>query len=546
MTKFSTEIPENKADTSTFTNPFTNAVSHRGKLQVQVDQDEVVGSEAQAIMDRQVKYIPATTHPDFPAILDVTHIAIGPFVSSFKDNLFFDAVLNVGTSAVFGYNHPKIFPRLQRLGSVLAGFVGAGTDFFFTSRHGAPAAQDLAELMTTFASEAYGGEFMMNFANAGTEANENAVKVAMFRKFRQVRQMLGEDLYRDMCEQLGITLLRPKVDDLWTNYPFFLIAFHGAFHGRTGTSNTLSMSKSRQKEGYQSVPYVVHVPYGDEVDFSRHIDFTPLAELVKEKRLRQVIESRKAPADLVAALVMESVQGEGGYVIPNKDFLKKLSDFVGQMRPRGMCFISDEVQTGLFRTGEFSGMQNWYKIHPNLRPDLMSFAKPLHVGGVLIDKNLVSDWPGGKFSGTWAEGNLLSIATACFTLEELRSVDPTLNKPYPDHAKESGQYLRELIAKMGDKFDKKMPGARLVENVRGLGPMNAFDVPNHDFQEAIIYQSFRHGLHILGTGERSIRIFSTVDQRKREAEMLIEILGQVIEKVADQSCTKEKSAIKSV
>lgn len=531
-------------DPASFTNPFTGVTYHRGKLEVKVNSEELIGTRAKEIVARHQKFIPATTKPDFPAVLDPTHIALGPFISSFGDNLFFDAVLNVGTSAVFGYNHPNIFPKLQKLGSCLAGYMGAGTDFFYDLRNEAPTPQDLAETMTSLAEQAYGGQYMLNFSNAGTEANENALKVAMFRKFRQIKKQLGDDLYKQMCDQLGIYPIREGKDALWSNYPFFLIAFHGAFHGRTSTSNTISLSKSRQKEGYQSVPYVVHASYDENVDFDKIIDWTPIETLIKENRLKEVIDSRKAPADLVASLIVEPVQGEGGYLVPGEKFLQKLSDFVGKMRPKGMCFQSDEVQTGLFRTGEFTGMQNWYKLHPNLRPDIMSFAKPLHVGGALIDKSLLADWPAGKFSGTWAEGNLLGIAMACFTLAELKQTDPVSGLPYPEHCKESGKYLRGLIEQAGQRLESEMPGTKLISNVRGLGQMTAFDIPNHDFQSEIMYESFLQGLHVLGTGDRSIRIFGTVDQRKREAEILVNILSCVIAKIAEKSGSK--AAVKSV
>jgi len=542
-TLYSTKTPENKGDKASFTNPFTGVTYNRGSLNVSVNPEELLGKRAQDIAARHQKVIPPTTKPDFPAVMDPTHIAIGPFLSSFGDNLYFDAVLNVGTNAVFGYNHPNIFPKLQKLGSCLAGYLGAGTDFFYDNRHEAPTPQGLAELMVDFAQQAYGGEYMMNFANAGTEANENSLKVAMFNKFRQVKKMLGDDLYAKMCEQLGIVRVRPETDALWSNYPFYLMAFHGAFHGRTATSNTLSMSKIRQKEGYQSVPYVVHIPFSPSIDFDKHVDYTPLETLIKENRLRAVMESGKAPADLIAVLVMEPVQGEGGYLIPDPELLKKLNDFVGKMRPKGMCLQSDEVQTGLYRTGEFTGMQNWYKQYSNLRPDLMSFAKPLHVGGVLIDKKLLADWPTGKFSGTWAEGNLLGIAMAQYTLEELKRVDPALGKPYPEHCKESGKYLRDQIEKLGERLEKDFPGSKYITNTRGVGQMNAFDVPNHDIQSAITYEGFLHGLHILGTGDSSMRLFGTVDQRQREADMLVSILEDVFKKVHEKSASGSKSTV---
>jgi len=543
MTTYTTNIGENSKDQATFTNPFTSAIYRRGSLQVKVDPAELAGEKAVSVMEDQMAVIPATTHHDFPAIIDPTHIAIGPFISALGDNLFFDAVLGVGTNAVFGYNHPAIFPKLQKLGSIIPGFMGAGTDYFFNSRHGAPVAQDLARLMTDMARTAYGTEYRMNFANAGTEANENALKVAMFNKFRQIKKILNDEQYGNMCEQLGIKTIEMPRDSVWSNYPFYLLAFKGAFHGRTATSNTLSLSKRRQKEGYQAVPYVVHVPYGNAIDFDEFIDATPLQELIKEKRLKSVMDSGKIPADLLSAVIVEPVQGEGGYIIPSPEFLASLDSFLGKYRSRGLCLIADEVQTGLFRTGKFTGMQNWYEDHPNLKPDIMSFAKPLHVGGVLIQSRLLEDWPPGKFSGTWAEGNLLGIAVAVYTLEELKNTDPCLGRSYPENCIEAGKYLRQALSEMGDRLEKKFPGTGAVSNVRGLGQMNAFDLPSHDLVNQAVHESFLHGLHILGTGERSIRIFGTVDQRSREADILVKILEDVIDIVLSRSRNLEAAAI---
>ena len=545
MTTYTTKTPDNEKDLSTFTNPFTNQVYHRGKLQVHANLAEITGSEAKSIVAKQQKYIAETTHPDFTAVIDPTHIAIGPFISALGDNLFFDAVLGVGTNGVFGYNQPNVFKKLQKLGSILPGFMGAGTDFYYTSRHGAPAAQDLAELMCAHAKAAYNDDYVMNFANAGTESNENGLKVAMFSKFREIHKKLGEEKYATMCSQLGIKKVALESDELWSNYPFFIIAFKNAFHGRTATSNTISMSKRKQKEGYQALPYVVHARYNSETGLDGLVDDTPLEELIKSETLKKVIDSGKIPADLLAAIIVEPVQGEGGYVIPEKPFLTKLNEFVDKYRKHGMFLVSDEVQTGLFRTGEFTGMQNWFKDYSALKPDIMTFAKPLHVGGVLINRKRLGEWPGGKFSGTWSEGNLLGIAVACYTLEELKQTDPSLGRSYQDNAKEAGKYLRSEIEGLAERLEKKHPGTNIISNVRGLGQMNAFDVPNGDLVGKIVHESFHHGLHILGTGSKSIRVFGTVDQRQREADMLVSILESVFEKIMAEEGASAKSVVGS-
>ncbi|RMG49495.1 MAG: aminotransferase class III-fold pyridoxal phosphate-dependent enzyme, partial [Acidobacteria bacterium] len=204
MSVYTTHIKEDEKDQACFTHPLTQQQYYRGRLNVRVNRDELLGRLAQEVVTKHKARVTPTTHPDFPAILDPTHIAIGPFISGVGENLFFDAVLGVGTHAVFGYNHPRIFQKVQRLAQIIPGFMGAGTDFYFHCRYGGPTAQDLAAVLNELARQAYGVAFITNFSNSGTEANENALKIAMFNKFRQVRQRLGERLYAEMCAQLGI------------------------------------------------------------------------------------------------------------------------------------------------------------------------------------------------------------------------------------------------------------------------------------------------------------------------------------------------------
>jgi 4-aminobutyrate aminotransferase len=528
MKLYTTNVPDNERDHACFTNPLTQQTYYRGKLNIRVDRAEILGDQAYDVVKKQKDNIPETTHPGHPAILDPTHVALGPFMSGLGDNLFFDAVLNVGTHAVFGYNHPAIYRQMQRWGQVIPGFIGAGTDFYFHTTYEMPTAPDLAELINEYAREGYGGRFMTNFSNSGTEANENACKIAMFNKFRQLKQRLGDQTFTRMCEQLGFVRLRSDGDGLWSNYPFFVLSFEGAFHGRTGTTNSMSLSKTTQKEGYQAMSYALHLPYDASVDFEAQIDPTPLEQLIEANRLKAVIDARKVPVDLLSLIILEPVQGEGGYVIPEDGFLHKLNEFLSKYKSRGICLISDEVQAGLFRTGEFSAMKHWCAKYANLKPDVMTFAKPLHVGAAVAQAHLLQDWPRGKFSGTWSEGNLLAIAVAFYTLQELREIDPAVGCPYAVNAQKSGVQLRDRLAQLAEHLAKEYSGMDVITNIRGIGQMNAFDLPSAELRDAVEYQAFLHGLHIIGTGRRSVRLFGTVDQRPREAEILVQVLGDSI------------------
>jgi 4-aminobutyrate aminotransferase-like enzyme len=118
-------------------------------------------------------------------------------------------------------------------------------------------------------------------------------------------------------------------------------------------------------------------------------------------------------------------------------------------------------------------------------------------------------------------------------LQELQGLDPALGRPYPENAKVSGEYLRQRLADMATYFHERYSEPALISHIRGVGQMNAFDVPSKDFQQRLVYQSFLHGLHVLGTGERSMRLFGTVDQRTREADLLVHILQAAIESVLE-------------
>jgi len=533
---YQTKIREDPNHPSVFSDPIAGTL-YRGKINIHVDTKVITGPLAKKMVEEHKKRIPRTTHPRYEAILNITGKKIGPFIEGVRvegklTQWFFDAVLNVGTHGPFGYNDPEILKKMGRW-QHLAGSKYAGTDFYTISSDGMPLQADLAALLNKTAKESFGFNFMIKFTNSGTEANEDASKVAMFNKFRQLRQKLSNDLFKQMKKQLGIKEIRK--DGLLSNYPMFVIAFKGGFHGRSAGSLTYTFSKLAHKEGYQTIQYVKHLEYDSSVDFENAIDDRPLEKLIKNKELRAVIDSGKVPIDLLSMVIFEPVQGEGGYRFPDDGFLKKLNDFLKKYKDKKkFVFVDDEIQAGMGRTGTIFAIEYYMKKYKHLKPDIITLAKPLLIGAAIIRKELLVNWPGSKFSGTWSGGDVIAIACGFYTLEKLlrKNPDPYLGRTYLENARIGGEELRKGLRELAEKFNEKHP--ELITNIRGIGQMTAFDLPDSKIRDEYEHELFLHGVHMIATGEKSMRIFGAVDQAPRERKILLKAMEDSVESLLEK------------
>jgi 4-aminobutyrate aminotransferase len=269
---------------------------------------------------------------------------------------------------------------------------------------------------------------MFFFGNSGAEAVEGAIKLA-----------------RNVTRKPGI------------------IAFLGAFHGRTYGAASLTASKAIYRTGLDPfLPSVYHVPYADPYH-STHPDDPMLCVEESLAQLQVLLKRVIAPAQ-VAAVIVEPIQGEGGYVVPPPEFLKRLREICTN---NGMLLIFDEVQSGFGRTGEWFAAQAF-----NITPDVMAIAKGIAsgfpLGAVCARSELMSRWE-PTVHGTTFGGNPVSCAAAVATIDTIRD-EGLIQK-----AKESGEYLLSRLKELKAKHE-------MIGDARGLGLMTAieFIVPGTD------------------------------------------------------------------
>jgi len=290
-------------------------------------------------------------------------------------------------------------------------------------------------------------------SNSGTEAVENSIKIAM----------------RDR------------------NKKKFTISFEGAFHGRTLGALSLHHSNPIHRKGYLLEPNK-KIPFNDEAG----------------EKFQEIID--KEGAEAVGLVILEHIQGEGGYNFASKKMIK---DVFNIARKNKIPYVADEVQSGLGRTGKWWSFENY-----GIRPDVFSSAKALQVGATIATEKIFPKEQ-GAISSTWGGGHALDLALGIRTIEIIKR-DKLLLKN-----KKNGDYILKRLEEIG--FD----------NVRGKGLMSAFDIEENK-QTAFIIECAKSGLLILGAGERSIRIIPPYIINKDSIEEGLIVIERVKKKMAGE------------
>jgi 4-aminobutyrate aminotransferase len=207
------------------------------------------------------------------------------------------------------------------------------------------------------------------------------------------------------------------------------------------------------------------------------------------------------PAE-VAFIILEPIQGEGGYNVPSPDFIKEVDRLA---KKNSIPLISDEIQSGLGRTGKWWGIE-----HFGVQPDIITVAKPLRVGATLGRSEL---YPRQEFriSSTWGEGNALSSAIGYTIIEIIQ------RKNLLDNATRMGNYFLDQLRELQQKY-------LFLVDVRGLGLMDAIELDSRERRDRVIQGAFARGLLLLGCGYKVIRFLPPLDVRQREIDMALEIL----------------------
>ena len=398
------------------------------------------GPKAKAIVDRDREWTS-------PSYIKVSPLAIaggkGAMVEDVDGNRFIDFMAGIAVSAT-GYNHPRVVQAIQdQAGKFLH---VCGTDFYFDG---------FARLAERLATSLPGPSKKRVFlTNSGTEAVDGAIKLARYHTRRTA-----------------------------------LVAFHGSFHGRSYGGMSLTSSKTKQRKHFGPfVPEIFHVPFANP-----YRDGGDQAAMESSLAALKLLFDRQVSPDDVAAIFVEPILGEGGYIIPPVGFLKALRDLCDQ---HGIMLVADEVQTGVGRTGKM-----WASEWEGVEPDILCSAKGLGSGmpiGALIAKDSVMSWESGSHGSTFG-GNPVCIAAALATLDIVQESLP--------HVRAMGERALRTLKDMQARHPA-------IGDIRGRGLMVGVElVKDRDTREPypelinrVTDRAFHKWLLLLDCGKSTFRL----------------------------------------
>ncbi len=298
----------------------------------------------------------------------------------------------------------------------------------------------------------------------------------------------------------------------WHSNKKWCIAFKNSFHGRTMGSLSLTMSKLVHKDRFYPFLPVKHVPYA--YPYRQGEDCSNKCLKILEKTMR------KLKKDL-AAVFIEPIQGEGGYIVPPKEFVKGVRELCNRYN---VLLCDDEVQAGCYRTGKFLAIENF-----NVKPDVVILSKAIGGGmplGATIANKKIMDWPPGSHANTFG-GNLASCASGLATLELLKK------KKLGDNAKKIGDYMLKRLNKIKEDYE-------IVGDVRGIGLMIGMELVKNKKgkkygikeREKVLKETLRRGLVLLPAGKSTIRICPPLIINKKQANKGLNIIEDSIKEVS--------------
>ena len=402
------------------------------------------GPKARAIVDQDATWTSTSYIKEYPLVVARGQ---GVMVEDVDGNRFLDFMAGIAVAST-GYGHPKVVAAIKDAAEKFLHI--CGSDFYY---------EGMAALCERLAWLAPGQSKKRVFlTNSGTEAVDGAIKLA-----------------RHSTRRAGI------------------IAFKGAFHGRTYGGMSLTSRSVRQRAGFgPMIPEVYHVPYAYEYrcDYRRDCscDFTCVRAIENDLFARHV-----APSD-VAAIFIEPVQGEGGYVVPPPGYLRELRALCDR---HGILLVLDEIQSGVGRTGKMFACE-----HDGIEPDILLTAKGLGSGmpiGAIIAKESIMRWETGAHGSTFG-GNPVCCAAALATLD-------LVENGLMANAKRMGERLITGVRHLAGKHT-------CIGDVRGLGLMIGVEFvkdrvtrePAPELVENLVQEAFRRGLLLLGCGKSSLRL----------------------------------------
>jgi 4-aminobutyrate aminotransferase len=406
-------------------------------------------------------------------VWDHTEPAAGPFCTDVDGNVLMDFTAHVG-SMPLGYNNPKILDPLAEF-DLVDPLKIAGQDFYVTGGGldpDIPGPTGLMDRLTDISSH-YGMDTVF-LSNTGAEAVENAIKVA----------------YDHTRGKYAITA-------------------EGAFHGRTLGTLSLNRSKEVYRRHFPEIPSVETTPFCTDRGCTPATcecgfffeDTSWLREMLAEG-------TGWVNDEEVAYLILEPIQGEGGYRFPSEAFAAEVGALC---REHDLTLVVDEVQSGVGRTGEM-----WASDHYGFTPDVIASAKALRVGATIARKGVFPEGT-SRLSSTWGAGDILAAAQGSLTIDAIQEYDLLEN------ATRRGESMKERLR------DADLPG---VLDVRGKGLMLAVEFDSENRRENAIAAALSRGLLTVGCGQKTMRLLPPLDVTEREIELGADLLAESVESVA--------------
>ncbi|MEH2427849.1 MAG: acetyl ornithine aminotransferase family protein [Nostoc sp.] len=416
------------------------------------------GPRAQAIVQRDRAVTSPSYTRDYPLVVSRGQ---GCMVEDVDGNVFLDMTAGIAVTAT-GHAHPEVVKAIQEQSARLLHM--SGTDFYYEPM--VELAEQLA-IRAPFPHPQSNAVFPAKifFTNSGAESNEGAIKLARYYTKRSL-----------------------------------IVAFLGAFHGRTYGAMSLTGSKAVQRANFGPlVPGVTHIPYGTHAS----LDY-----------LEQQLFTTILPPQEVAAIVVEPIQGEGGYIVPEDGFLQRIREICDR---HGILMVVDEVQAGMGRTGRLFAIEHW-----GVMPDIITTAKGIASGmplGAILARPELMTWPPGSHATTFG-GNPVACAAGIATLRLLES-------GLMSNATQMGELLQASLTQLHQRFPR-------VSLPRGKGLMVAVDLLDeqgnldHKLRDRIIQEAFLRGLLLLGCGKAAIRFCPPLVIDSDQIQIALQIISEIL------------------
>jgi 4-aminobutyrate aminotransferase len=411
---------------------------------------ELPGPKARAHLEFDRQW----TSPSLPRAYPIVPVrGEGCVIEDIDGNLFLDFNAGIAVTST-GHCHPDVVRAIQ---DQAASLIHYSADFYLPS---------YAEMCAELARVAPMKEKCRVFlTNSGTEAVEGSIKLARFATKRQ-----------------------------------YLVSFLGAFHGRSYGSVSLTASKAKYHAGFgPMLPGVFHAPFGHVADL---------------KWFDEVLFDRLVPPTEVAAIIVEPIQGEGGYVVPEDGFLQGLRRICDE---HGILLIADEVQSGGGRTGKMWAIQNW-DIEPDIVATAKGIASGMPLGAFIARDSLMTQWGPGAHGTTYG-GNPVACAAS---LETIKLLEGGL---MANATARGGELLGGLRA-----LQARFPA--VIRDVRGIGLMIGVEFDTHERAAAVEWDSFQRGLLVLEAGHTVVRVSPPLVITTEEVAVGLKLFGEAVAKAA--------------